>query len=57
MRTRAAKSPVDSLLSVTLALLSLLCIAAFIVSPWVLADAVGIVAFGVFCLSTIPAAR
>lgn len=58
MRARAARpSAVDSILSLALIALVVLCLAAFIVSPWLLADAAGIVTFGLFCLSTIPAAR
>lgn len=55
---KTARRPfVDSLLSVLLVAVGALALLAFIVSPWVFADAVGIVAFGGFCLSTIPAAR
>jgi len=56
-RTAVNRAPVDTLLSIALVGVVLLALLAFVASPGVFTNAVGIVALGLFCLSTVPAAR
>lgn len=50
-------SPVDTVLSGLLCGLLVLGLLAFLVDPRAFFDAVGIVALGLFCFASIPAAR